>query len=84
MISAQTVASQTLGGGNQTLGQAGHRHQLGEEGVAQVGTCVVFRRLGTYPAAECTLCPWVYEAIYEDDLARRVAEHSRAPAMGRP
>jgi hypothetical protein len=39
------------------------------KGLAQIGTCVVFKRHGTYPAAECTLCTWKTEAIYEDDLA---------------
>ena len=51
------------------------------EGLKQVGTCVVFRQLGTYPAAECTLCPWTTSALYEDELARKVAEHSRQHAQ---
>jgi hypothetical protein len=42
----------------------------------QIGTCVVFKKLGTYPAAACTECGWRHESIYEDELARAVAEHS--------
>ena len=53
-----------------------------EKGLVQIGSCVVFRQLGTYPAAECTLCPWKATALYDDDLARRVAEHSRSHAQG--
>lgn len=67
-------------GQNLSAGQLATRPSKDDKDLAQIGTCVVFRRLGCYPAAECTLCPWVYEAIYEDDLARRVAEHSRSHA----
>ncbi len=47
-------------------------------GIQQIGTCAVYKRHGCYPAASCTRCAWTTETIYEDDLARQVAEHSQS------
>ncbi len=48
----------------------------------QIGSCVVFKRHGCYPAAECLKCAWKWESVHDDDLARFVAEHSRLHENG--
>lgn len=43
----------------------------------QLGTCVVFKRFGCYPAARCLQCAWEWAGVHDEEQVRVVAEHSR-------